>query len=85
MRDRSGFHVQPEVKLSQSLAFDLGGVLRRADAIDQGDLRQFAKAAVRQALLDAVDSLAEPEEEAEDDESAEEGMRPEDLNATNDD
>lgn len=30
--------------------------------IDQGNLRQSAKAAVRQALLDAAEVLAEPEE-----------------------
>lgn len=46
--------------------------------VTQGDVRPYAKAAVRQALLDAADVLACEKE-------AEEGMRPENLNASNDD
>lgn len=44
-------------------------------------LRGAAKAAVRQALLDAADALSDQAREGE----ADEGIHPEDLNAANDD
>lgn len=53
--------------------------------IDAAGLRSASKAAVRQALLDAANALAEATDEDEVDLEADEGMRPEDLNATNDD
>ena len=49
--------------------------------IDSAGLRTAAKAAVRQALLDAADALSDQAVEVEIDE----GLHPEDLNASNDD
>lgn len=50
--------------------------------IETAGLRPAARAAVRQALLDAAHAL---EDMPVDEIVAEEGTRPEDLNATNDD
>lgn len=53
--------------------------------LSAGEIRGFAKAAVRQALIDAADALTEAGDETEEDEPADEGTHPEDLNAANDD
>lgn len=77
------------VEFSLRRKLDDGAILISGEVpvmiIDQGNLRQFAKAAVRQALLDAAEALAETDAEAEERTLAEEGTRPEDLNAANDD
>ena len=53
--------------------------------IDSAHIRSASKAAVRQALLDAADALERSDDEDRVKFDTEAGIRPEDLNATNDD
>ena len=73
------------VEFSMRRSFDETAIVIAGEVpmmvIDPAGLRTAAKAAVRQALLDAADALSDQTAEAEIDE----GIHPEDLNAANDD
>ena len=77
------------VEFSMRRSFDATAIVITGEVpmmiIDSARLRAASKAAVRQALLDAADALEEAGEEDDLDAAIDEGIRPEDLNATNDD
>lgn len=73
------------VEFSMRRSFDETAIVITGEVpmmvIDSSGLRTAAKAAVRQALLDAADALTDKAAALE----VHEGIRPEDLNAANDD
>ena len=77
------------IEFSMRRSFDDTAIIVNGEVpmmmIDPSRLRPAAKAAVRQALLDAADALADMDEIDEAKVEIDEGKRPEDLNATNDD
>ncbi|MHB2265631.1 hypothetical protein [Aliihoeflea sp. PC F10.4] len=86
--NKLGYNREREVvEFSMRRSFDNTAIVINGEVpvmmLSAGDIRGFAKAAVRQALLDAAAALAEPDDTEDD--TAEEGTRPEDLNAANDD